>query len=191
MPSKVKKTSQLIADLEFALGNLSDNILLNMEQEKIRKLLITICDTIATVSPSPSLLVAPSNLFSILTSLPPRCAIFFQSLPKWILFDSLLFLVVSWPLPGPSIFWFFRLALMPFLVLTHPCFVLLRATGTSVLPRTLASPYVLWFYSTEICWHGYIFAKNTFEYFFCTFETQNDLYRSWKFYYSYIIRLIR
>ena len=34
MSSKVKKTSQLIADLEFALGNLSDNILLNMEQEK-------------------------------------------------------------------------------------------------------------------------------------------------------------
>lgn len=82
MSSKVKKTSQLIADLEFALGNLSDNILLNMEQEKIRKLLITICDTIATVSPSPSLLVAPSNLFSILTSLPPPYAIFFQSLQK-------------------------------------------------------------------------------------------------------------
>ena len=118
--SLIKASSQPIVDLEFALCNISDNILADTEPEQMCNLPITARDTIVPASSTSSLLVASSNLFTTPRSLPP------------VTLPSLTHTKID---VGPSIFSILRLTLMSFLVLTQPYSVLLLATRTSALPR--------------------------------------------------------
>ena len=63
---------QLVKDLAFTLGNLSDDILTGMDSDELLKLVIKARDTISVV-PSPTIQsFAQSNLFSTPQSIPPH-----------------------------------------------------------------------------------------------------------------------
>ena len=75
--SLVKASSQPIVDPEFALGNISDDILADTEPERMCNHLITARNTIVPASPTPSLFVASLNLFPTPKS-SPRYITFFN-----------------------------------------------------------------------------------------------------------------
>ena len=65
----VSAPPQPVADIAFTLGNLSDDILSDMEPDQLLKFVINTCDSIP-LAPSPSIkFIAPCDLFSTPQSL--------------------------------------------------------------------------------------------------------------------------
>ena len=114
-------------NLEFTLDNLFDDIFSGVEPEQIHNLLIVGCDTIVPASPTTSILVLSSNIFSITLSLPNSYITIFDYSKN----GSCSFYC--------SFYWcydLYRAPQLPSLVMTQPCSVLLFAKMVSVLPRT-------------------------------------------------------
>ena len=74
----VKPFPHFVADLEFALGNRSNEIIAGKEPEQMRSLLTTTRDTNVPAFPTPTLFAVSFNLFFISTPSPLRYTTFFN-----------------------------------------------------------------------------------------------------------------
>ena len=63
-PVLVTTPQKSVSDISFKLGNISDDILSAMDEDQMRILLIDARDTLSSPTPTPSVFVQPSNLFT-------------------------------------------------------------------------------------------------------------------------------